>query len=131
MPMCYKCRETKNADEFYRGKNMEHREGCHSYCKECQKKTVIAGKKKKRQEYRAKVIEGYGSKCCVCGVDDIRVLALDHVNDNGAQERREWRGKMDFFYEKIIKSGFPPEYQLLCANCNAIKEYERRALSDT
>lgn len=125
MVKCYKCGEEKPSTEFYRAKNVSHREDCHSYCKSCQKKYIIDSKRNKRQRLRKEVIKGYGSKCACCGFDDPRALALDHVNDNGAKERKEWRGKMDFFYDKIVKEGFPADYQILCANCNAIKEFER------
>lgn len=126
MVKCYSCRKEKEATEFYKAKNMSHREGCHSYCKECQKARIITAKKEKRQKYRREVMAGYGNKCVACGFDDARALALDHVNDNGAEERKYWRGKMDFFYKKIIDEGFPSAYQVLCANCNAIKEFERQ-----
>lgn len=126
MVKCYRCGEDKPPSEFYKAKNMSHREDCHSYCKSCQKKYVIAGIKRRRQEGRQAVMEGYGNKCSCCGFDDPRALALDHVNNDGAEERKKWRGRMNFFYAKIIADGFPPNYQILCANCNAIKEYERQ-----
>lgn len=68
-------------------------------------------------------MEGYGNKCVRCGFDDPRALALDHVNDNGAEERRNSHRIQ--IWVKIIKEGFPDCYQVLCANCNAIKEFER------
>ena len=126
MVKCYKCGEEKAPEEFYKAKNASHPQDCHSYCKVCQKQYVIDGKRNKRQRLRKEVMEGYGGKCSSCGFDDPRALALDHVNDNGAEERKEWRGKMDFFYQKIIADGFPADYQILCANCNSIKEFERQ-----
>lgn len=122
MVKCYCCREDKEASEFYKAKNMGHRGDCHSYCKECAKGKVVKAKREKRQKYRKEVMAGYGGKCACCGFEDIRALALDHVENNGAEERKQWRGKMDFFYKKIIDDGFPECYQVLCANCNAIKE---------
>jgi len=68
------------------------------------------------QRLRAKIIEGYGSKCTCCGEIEPRFLELDHVNGGGTQDYKKvgahgaWR--------RIIKADFPPEYQLLCANCN-------------
>ena len=32
---------------------------------------------------------------------------------------------MDYFYKKVVDDGFPSNYQILCANCNAIKEWQR------
>jgi predicted restriction endonuclease len=130
MVMCYKCQRDKDPTEFYKScakaRSMAYRKGCHSYCKLCYKQFIIDAKRTKRIEYRKKIFEHYGNKCAVCGFDDIRALALDHVNNNGAEERRMWRGKMDFFYKKIINDGYPSSYQILCSNCNAIKEYDVR-----
>jgi hypothetical protein len=53
-----------------------------------------------------------------CNVDDIDVLTLDHVADDGAKERRNSTGakKGVMFYSKLRTNGFPRGYQTLCAN---------------
>jgi hypothetical protein len=47
-------------------------------------------------------------------------LALDHISGGGAIHRKEIGGGADF-YRWLIKSGFPPGYQVLCHNCNLAK----------
>lgn len=75
------------------------------------------------------VVYGYGGKCAICGIDDIDVLTIDHVNDNGAQQRKE-RGRSremgHGLLTRLRNECFPSEYQVLCANCNMRKENMRR-----
>ena len=56
--------------------------------------------------------------CARCGIDDIDVLCLDHINGNGAEDRRLHKniGKALYFYLK--REGYPEGYQVLCRNCN-------------
>jgi len=69
--------------------------------------------------------------CACCGIVDIDVLVLDHVNDDGAEHRRSFntdgtrRGGLNI-YEKLKKAGFPEGLQVLCHNCNWKKEMARR-----
>lgn len=63
-----------------------------------------------------------------CDVADPDMLCLDHINNNGNEERRDlmWgRGGYNL-YAKLRRSGFPPGYQTLCHNHNIKKEIERR-----
>lgn len=73
----------------------------------------------------------YGMPACsLCGFSNIDALCLDHINDNGAQDRKLHVKRKEAagttFYRFIKKQGFPPGYQTLCANCNLIKEVVRR-----
>ncbi len=64
-------------------------------------------------------------RCQKCGFDNIDALSLDHIDDTGAQHRRETSGsKMGGinFYKYIRNHGYPENLQLLCMNCNVIKE---------
>lgn len=64
-----------------------------------------------------------GDKCKKCGIDDPRVLQIDHMNGKGNQMRMSGvRGtrKLLAYVRKHGASGF----QVLCANCNWIKRYE-------
>lgn len=67
--------------------------------------------------------------CRWCGQGDIDVLVIDHIEDNGAEHRRENGGRCfsgDRFYRWIIRNDYPPGFQVLCANCNLKKETLRR-----
>lgn len=82
----------------------------------------------RRVKLRREAFEHYGMQCKACGFNDLRALQIDHVDDNGAEERRRL-GHRNFsgwmFYRWLKIQGWPPGYQTLCANCNAIKQVEK------
>jgi len=73
---------------------------------------------------RKRIINKLGGKCVRCGFDDVRALQVDHVNGGGKKEigtfTRNWRT-----YYKRVLADETGKYQLLCANCNWIKRYEK------
>lgn len=70
---------------------------------------------------RNTVIDGYGGSCSCCKEDTPEFLAVDHVNNNGAEERKSTPHST--MLRKIIKDNFPSTYQLLCHNCNSAKGF--------
>jgi hypothetical protein len=73
---------------------------------------------------RSQVFEAYGGyKCNCCGETEPMFLSIDHVDNNGAEERKSglYAGSGVGFYQWLRKSGFPPGYQVLCMNCNTGK----------
>ncbi len=58
-------------------------------------------------------------QCVWCGERDIDVLCIDHINNDGAIQRKQ-TGKSA--YKWLRKIGFPDGYQTLCANCNLKKK---------
>lgn len=109
--MGYKDIEDKRAyDAAYREKNRE---------------LLRAKGKEYRLELKQKVLDRYGNSCAGCGFNDIRALQIDHINNNGAEERKALGGKNISgwrFYLYLVSNGLPDGYQTLCANCNMIKE---------
>lgn len=96
------------------------------YCLACNSERLS----KHRKEQREQVLTALGNKCVRCGMEDHRVLEIDHVNGNGAEERRMYGGNS--FVELVIHNGMfreyfyshLDEYQILCANCHTIKTIE-------
>jgi hypothetical protein len=74
-----------------------------------------------RRTLRHKVLEKYGNKCNRCPFNDPRVLQLDHVHGDGAEERRAI-GHYAIYLRALNDTD--GRYQLLCANCNWIKRIE-------
>lgn len=75
------------------------------------------------RRHRDAVLEKLGGKCARCGIDDRRVLCIDHVHGGGTKEFRELGAA------KLMKKVLDDEngeYQILCHNCNWIKRYENR-----
>lgn len=82
---------------------------------------MVRWRDKKRLEFIAEL----GGKCSHCGEANPVVLDFDHINDNGAEHRRATRSVTIVRY--FSKYGVDKEqFQLLCKNCNWIKEYKRR-----
>ena len=85
--------------------------------------------RRRYQRLRARVLEALGGKCVRCGFVDARALHIDHVFNDGAQERRVLKSKHRAYHKYmtyILENKESGRYQVLCANCNAIKESERR-----
>jgi hypothetical protein len=80
----------------------------------------------KQQKYHLKIkmeiLSHYsngGIKCICCGETDVAHLCLDHINNNGSEERKESGTKGGFvFYLWLRKQGYPSGYRVLCHNCN-------------
>jgi len=64
-------------------------------------------------------------KCNICGENHIEFLCIDHIDDNGADHRREIGNGGGRIYRYLINNNFPEGYQVLCNNCNYLKEYDR------
>lgn len=89
------------------------------------KVSITEKRKSKRQELRFKLLSVLGNKCVQCGFSDYRALQIDHINGNGAQERKNHNGSLRSKYflneAELDFEKFLSRYQLLCANCNWIK----------
>ena len=80
-----------------------------------------------RRQFRVQIIQLLGGRCQECGFSDVRALQIDHVNGGGRQERLKHNGCSPQYYKMIyqkIQEG-SLDYQVLCANCNTIKEFEK------
>jgi 5-methylcytosine-specific restriction endonuclease McrA len=77
---------------------------------------------KQRDRYRvvkAEVMNHYGGKCSCCGETNINKLTMDHVNGGGIRHYKEIG--VSQLYRWIRKNNFPPNFQVLCMNCNSAK----------
>jgi hypothetical protein len=72
--------------------------------------------RRRRRERRAEIIAAYGGRCQCCGESNERFLAIDHVNGGGSEHRKRLgTGRV---LKEIVDRSFPPDFQLLCHNCN-------------
>ena len=63
--------------------------------------------------------------CCIddCNIDDIDMLALDHINDDGWNHRKEIGGKSGFLiYDWAMKNNYPEIFRVMCWNHNIKKQ---------
>ncbi len=83
------------------------------------------------RKMKREVFAHYGdgqARCVRCGFADLDALCLDHVNNDGAAQRRASTDKVKgglTLYRRLRQSGYPTGFQTLCGNCNMIKEAER------
>ena len=66
------------------------------------------------------------NKCSHCGCTDIDVLCMDHIYNNGSEERKKILGKnKGGIYNYYVSKSFPyhlkNSIQILCLNCNILK----------
>lgn len=73
--------------------------------------------------------DAYGGRfCACCGESEINFLSLDHINNDGNEERRKYStkgrnestaaGGSSAYYLRLKNQGYPFGYQVLCMNCN-------------
>lgn len=70
---------------------------------------------------RLTVLTAYGAACKCCGEDEEVKLALDHVHGGGKEHLTT--GGRGIAYRDARDRGYPPDYQILCHNCNASKAF--------
>ena len=66
------------------------------------------------------VFTAYGGyKCVCCGETEPMFLSIDHINNDGAKERKsgKYHGSGTAFYQWLRKNRYPFGYQVLCMNC--------------
>jgi len=115
--LCYNCNWKKYLDQL-KSKHIDSR-------------TNINGRRFTRN-LRHKCISHYSNDTCTCrrcGNNDIEVLCLDHIDDNGGEHRKELFGKNKAagskMYKWAIKNNYPAIFQILCLNCNIEKQRVR------
>jgi len=77
-----------------------------------------------RHSIRSKCFDTLGGKCLKCEITDYDVLCVDHIEDDGKQERESGVASITI-WRKVIRSSNPGRYQLLCFNCNLRKSILR------
>jgi len=81
--------------------------------------TLAAARARRHQaKTKAKVIALLGGKCSECGKDDIDILTVHHVNNDGAAHRRSIPHGKSTMYRAILKSGNIKGLECLCFSCN-------------
>ena len=75
------------------------------------------------KKYRYEVLSNYGNKCACCGETEADFLQVDHVNNDGVEHRKSVPSNR--LYRWLIRNNFPPDFQILCSNCNLSKGFPR------
>lgn len=101
----------------------------HRDCQKCLDRQAL-NQAKRAMKLKEETFSKYGGMSCACdgcGWHDGRcivthtdVLTLDHINNDGAEQRKTLgtHGKGHKFYVWLKKNGYPSGYRVLCMNCN-------------
>ncbi len=92
-----------------------------THCPSCCEKQRAAN-----QKYFDLIYEHYGKICVCCGETEMAFLTLDHINGDGAEQRKSATGKNGtstnwrfWMVRRAQKTGaWPTDLQILCYNCN-------------
>ena len=118
----------RQAKQRYYQKHRRHLRALNvEYYKKYPEKWYEAGIKH-REKLRYDVLSFYsnGQLCCKhCGNKDYRVLVVDHINNDAAKDRRKFRSSGTHLYIWLRKRKFPKGFQVLCHNCNFLKQLVR------
>ncbi len=116
---CSLCKQTFpfDADHFASDKKTIH--GLKCYCRGCSGKYT----KKYSKRIRIEALVHYSGgtpKCSCCSLTELEFLCLDHINNDGKEDRKKW-GLGSRFYRMLKRENYPPYLQVLCFNCNFAK----------
>jgi len=75
-----------------------------------------------QQKLRDKIFETFGHCCAICGFSDKRALSLDHVFNNGAEERRLLSIRV--IYRRSLLPENQHQYRMLCMNCQFVERHK-------
>lgn len=112
----------------------EHREKVKQNAIEWNKKNrgrVNETVKQRREKARDILLSYLGMRCKICGYNDPRALVFDHINNDGHIHRKK-HGNTSNEYIRYSKNLQEAEkiIQVLCANCNTIKAYNYRYITE-
>ena len=77
-----------------------------------------------RRRIKIETFDAYGGAVCICcGEQNELFLTLDHIYNDGAEERRQLKHKGSgiAFYRWLRLRRYPHGYQVMCYNCNCGK----------
>lgn len=78
---------------------------------------------KYNRETKQQIMAHYGGACICCSETTIEFLTLDHVNNDGQQDRRSAKvGRGGYrHYKKLLQEPRREDLQILCVNCHHAK----------
>ncbi len=126
--MCNPCKAVKMADTYASTRTERLAKGKKWQTENRERANAIA--RKHNQKVKAEAIKEYGGRCACCGETEPKFLSVDHIYNDGAQERRETSkggrgyGSAGSIWRYLRQRGYPKDrYQLLCFNCNCAKGF--------
>lgn len=80
---------------------------------------------KYNRETKQQIMAHYGGACICCGETTIEFLTLDHINNDGGQDRKSARVGHGGYrhYKKLLQGPPRTDLQILCLNCHHAKTF--------
>ena len=123
-----KRRQYQYHKDYYLSHREEIKQKTATYRRQHPEMVKIADRKI-RARYKMEVFTYYSvgdnPACAICGIDDIDVLTIDHINGGGGALRRNKKEASNLVWW-LKKHNYPSGYQVLCANCNQKKSILQR-----
>ena len=125
----------KNRVRIGREKREEYKANTEKYLVQAKKSRtkhrtkILLQKKKKFEGYRLDVLTYYSKgtpKCKNCGITGMPFLQIDHIYGRKAMGQTRTDGGVRLYRE--LHKKHPEGYQVLCSNCNMMKEIRRHKL---
>ena len=80
--------------------------------------------KRDRAKLKLDMLKAFNFKCSCCGEDHPDFLTLDHVKNDGAEQRALTNFNEQQIYRQARREGWPKDkYDCLCIKCNFAKGY--------
>lgn len=111
----------KNYNEAYYNKNqdrLKRTEAIRNYM-------ALGKRRKQKEQLKIKVLTYYGNgklACIICGEGRLACLSIHHIDNNGAEHRKDIKGKDICAW--LVQNNYPLGYQTLCMNDQWIKRAE-------
>lgn len=87
-------------------------------CKPCENEN----ERRRKIRYKIECIIAYGGKCVCCGETIMEFLTIDHIFNDGAEDKKNYSGSGGHVWKYLRDLGYPKDrYQLMCFNCNCAK----------
>lgn len=124
--ICLSCGKVIPVPEGTKIHDVRGKKYCDAICYRTQKakgratrERILEQQRNRSRRLRLAVLAAYGNVCACCGEGCERFLSIDHINNDGAKQRRETKQRTGtHFYRWLTLNGFPPGFQVLCYNCN-------------
>jgi hypothetical protein len=111
--------------EYYKQYRKENKSRYRDYQRDRYRKNIDKERSRcvaKNRQLKLNAIAAYGGACKGCGIANPDLLCFDHVNDDGAEKRRNGQGTGIKLMNELKRNGWPKDIQLLCHNCNHLKK---------
>ena len=105
---CIKCNRKIQNEHHYKHRDIRNKRALEAYIIRSRKNKLLA----------LSVYSDTDTPRCVCCHETFETfLTLDHVNNDGAEDRKK-RGSGSKLYNYLNKKNYPVGFQVLCFNCN-------------